>query len=379
MQFDWQTEEDGPLTPEPPQPDPTAAPNRRWFIWLSLTAVILLTGLLVYTQLNRRVDAAHAEIEADVLAAFNLAQQALTQGDAELLTAVLSRQDAQWAREWREVAEEGSYPYAISPLLTGHGDVEIVAVRLNDQLNEAEIVWRRPYTFRGDNGSTETIHLERTDFYYKTVTGWLWTKPPDDYWGGWETWHGRYLTLSYPARDMAMAVLLAEALEAHLDNWCRGELPAFMRCPNQPPWNMRLAVNPATLNRLQQFDYNQTATAGSWSFSPLPAPSLLGRPVDDAGRDALLRYYALQTGLSLIRYSQMRPGQSPSPNSLTQSVALVSRSRTVPLAAARFAAHPRRPTRRPGFPLRQRRRWQPVALQQRCGRMAAPFTGATGL
>jgi hypothetical protein len=122
MQFDWRTEEDDPLTPEPPPPDPTAA-HRRWLIWVALTAVIILSGILVYYQLDRRVDAAYAEIEADVLAAFNLAQQALAEGDAELLASVLSRQDPQWFREWQAVTEEGAYPHAISPLLAGHADI----------------------------------------------------------------------------------------------------------------------------------------------------------------------------------------------------------------------------------------------------------------
>jgi hypothetical protein len=93
---------------------------------------------------------------------------------------------------------------------------------------------------------------------------------------------------------------------------------------------MRLAVNPAALNRPHHYDYNQTATAGSWRFSPLPAPSLFGQPVDDAGREALLRHYALQMGLSFVRYSQMRPAQSPSPNSLMQSVAWLAEAGLYP-------------------------------------------------
>jgi hypothetical protein len=320
MKFDWQTDEDGPLVPESVETRRDTAHRYRWLIWLGLPAVLFLTGFAAYYQLNRRVDAAHLQVEADVLAAFSLAQQALAQGDAELLTAVLSPQDPQWLREWQAVADEGSYPHAISPLLVGHGEIEIVSVSLNDELNQAEIVWRRTYTFHGDNGRSETIRLERTDFYYKTVTGWLWVKPPDDFWGEWESWPGRYLTLYYPARDAATAVPLAEALEAHLDEWCRGELPAFMHCPHQPPWNMRLAVNPTALNRPHQYDYNQTATTGSWRFYPLPTPSLFGQPVDDAGRDALLRHYAWQMGLSLVRYSQMWPTQASSPDNLMQSV-----------------------------------------------------------
>ena len=324
MQFDWRTEEDDPLTPEPPPPDPTTALNRRWLIWLALPVALLLVGFLVYTQLNRRVDEAHLQVEADVLAAFNLAQQALTQGDAELLTAVLSRQDPQWFREWQAVAEEGAYPHAISPLLAGHGDIEIVAISLNDELNQAEIVWRRSLSFRSNNGLTETIQLEWTDFYYKTLNGWLWTQPPDDFWGGWETWSGRYLNLVYPARDAATAVPLAEALEAHLDSWCQGELPVFMRCPYQPPWEMRLAVNPGVLVRVSQSDIDRPASGGSWRFSPLPAPSIMGRPLDEAGLEALLHYYALQTGLTLVRHNLQRPVHYPSPHRRMQAVLWLS-------------------------------------------------------
>ena len=320
MKFDWHTEEDGPFASEEPTAAPTSNASRRLLIGLSVTAVILVATFAVYYQLNRRVDEAQAQIELDVLAAFNLAQQALAQGDAELLATVLSRRDPQWFREWQEVAESSPYPHIISPLLTLQAEPEIVSVTLSNELNEAEIVWRRSYSFRSDNGLTETIQLERTDFYYKTLNGWLWARPPDDFWGGWETWHGRYLTLVYPVRDAATAVPLAEALEAHLDSWCQGELPVFMRCPYQPPWEMRLAVNPGALVRLSQFDISRPASGGNWRFSPLPAPSIIGRPVDEAGQEALLHYYALQTGLILVRYNQQRPAQNPSPNSWMQAV-----------------------------------------------------------
>jgi hypothetical protein len=323
MKFDWHTEEDGPLAPEEPTAAPTPNASRRLLMGLSVTAVILVATFAVYYQLNRRVDEAQAQIELDVLAAFNLAQQALAQGDAELLATVLSRRDPQWFREWQEVAESGPYPHIISPLLTLQAEPEIVSVTLSNELDEAEIIWRRSYSFRSDNGLTETIQLERTDFYYKTLNGWLWIRPPDDFWGGWETWHGRYLTLVYPARDAATAVPLAEALETHLDSWCQRELPVFMRCPYQPPWEMRLAVNPGVLVRVSQFDIGRPAER-NWRFSPLPAPSIMGRPLDEAGLEALLHYYALQTGLTLVRHNLQRPVHYPSPHRRMQAVLWLS-------------------------------------------------------
>jgi hypothetical protein len=320
MKFDWQTDEDGPLVPESGESEPGVTSGYRWLVWLGLPVVVLLSGFFIYYQLNQRVDAAHAEIEADVLAAFNLAQQALIQGDAELLATVLSRQDNQWFREWRDLAADGFHPLAIPPALTASPEMGITAVTLSTELNRAEIARQRPYTLHLGDGLTETIQLEQTDFYYKTVNGWLWTQPEDDYWGGWETWHGRYLTLIYPARDEALALRLAEALEAHLDSWCQGETPPFMRCPDRPPWELRLGNNPATLARLNQFDLSPTTSRNNWRFPTLPTPSLLGRPVDEAGYDALLRHYALQLGVSLARQSQQYPAAYSSPMERMQSV-----------------------------------------------------------
>jgi hypothetical protein len=304
MQFDWRTEGDDPLTPESPRPQP-AAPKHRWLIWLSLTAVIILSGFLVYYQLNQRVDAAHAEIEADVLAAFYLAQQALIQGDPELLATVLSRQDQQWYREWQAVAENGRYPPAIPPLLTAAGDVEVVAVHLSSQLDAAEIVWQRPYRRQSANSGSDHVWLQGIDFYHKTNRGWLWMPPEEDYWGDWQSQTGHYLHLMYPERDEAFAAGLATALDDLLQTWCEGGLPAQLECPTRPPWNLRLARNPEALNNVNLANQGRppTLSASSLPLPALPSPSLLGWPVDEAGQEALRRHYGLQLGTALIQYN----------------------------------------------------------------------------
>jgi hypothetical protein len=307
MQFDWRTEEEDPLTPESPRPQP-AAPKHRWLIWLSLTAVIILSGFLVYYQLNQRVDAAHAEIEADVLAAFYLAQQALIQGDPELLATVLSRQDQQWYREWQAVAENGRYPPAIPPLLTAAGDVEVVAVHLSSQLDAAEIVWQRPYRRQSANSGSDHVWLQGIDFYHKTNRGWLWMPPEEDYWGDWQSQTGHYLHLMYPERDEAFAAGLATALDDLLRTWCEDGLPAQLECPTRPPWNLRLARNPGALNNVNPANQGRppTLSASSLPLPALPSPSLLGWPVDEAGQEALRRHYGLQLGTALIQYNVQR-------------------------------------------------------------------------
>ena len=307
MQFDWRTEEDDPLTPEPPPPDLTAASNRRWLIWLAVPAVIILAGLLVYAQLNRRVDEAHLQVEADVLAAFNLAQQALTQGDAELLTAVLDRGDVQWSREWGELAENGRYPLPIPPLLTPHDELDITAVNLSSELDKAEIVWRRPYTLHTGDAPEQIVYLQHIHFYEKKPTGWVWRPPDDESWGEWHTEMGQYLNLTYSELDEAFALPLAQELDALLTGWCEGELPANMQCPTRPSWTLRLNRNPASLSQTN----NRPPMGGTNNLplTPLPTVSLLGEPVDAAGLDALRRYYALQVGVALGQFNLNRSPQ----------------------------------------------------------------------
>jgi hypothetical protein len=306
MKFDWQTDEDGPLVPESVETRRDTAPRYRWLIWLTFPAVLLLTGFAVYTQLNRRVDAAHAEIEADVLAAFNLAQQALTQGDAELLATVLYREDVQWFREWGEVAENGRYPLPIPPLLTPHDELDITAVNLSSELDKAEIVWRRPYTLYTGSAPEQIVYLQHAHFYEKTAIGWLWRPPDNESWGEWHTEIGQYLNLTYSESDEAFALPLAQELDALLTGWCEGELPAGIHCPTRPPWTVRLNRNPASLDRSNQTPTIPPSSASHLPMPPLPTITLLGEPVDEAGVTALRRYYALQIGAALIQFSRYR-------------------------------------------------------------------------
>jgi hypothetical protein len=319
MKFDWQTDEDGLLVPESVESRRDSAPRYRWLIWLGISAVLLLTGLAVYYQLNRRVDAAHAEIEADVLAAFNLAQQALAQGDAELLATILYREDSQWAREWEGVAQEGRYPPHIPPLLMPDGAAEVTAVRFTTELDEAEITWRRPYALQSGDHNGQIIYLQHTDFYRKTPVGWRWTPPPDDFTGEWLTESGDYLSLIYPARDAETALRLAASLDASLQSWCEGDLPAQLSCPTRPPWNLHLNRSPATLNRVDQLHDSLRippppppgSSATGFSLPALPAIWLLGEPLDEAGHEALRRHFTLQLAVALIRHNQAGTATPP--------------------------------------------------------------------
>jgi hypothetical protein len=179
-------------------------------------------------------------------------------------------------------------------------------VTLSPDLQTAELTELLPYQITGGEQLSETVWLEQTFFYQRQEESWLLKPLPDDetYWGGWQNYEpGDNLTLIYPQRDEDFAIFLGDRFKALIAQIC-GD--SSMECPNNFNLEIRLTREPASIQVLNDSISNVffSSNLGSYHFS-FPTPTLLGRPVDEAGNEALYHGYAnWLAALMAFRYTK---------------------------------------------------------------------------
>ncbi|MCP5094773.1 MAG: hypothetical protein GY943_04395, partial [Chloroflexi bacterium] len=98
MSFDWQTEDDVNWD-EPERPSPSSPPRPRRWPWVVVVLLLLGTAVYgLYRELSQRVDVATAAVEADLLASYDVVQQAIRQQDMDLLSTFMSGRDPDWVQ-----------------------------------------------------------------------------------------------------------------------------------------------------------------------------------------------------------------------------------------------------------------------------------------
>jgi len=128
----------------------------------------------------------------------------------------------------------------------------------------------------------------------------LLSPPADDraYWGNWEQDERDNLTLTFPRRDEEIAVRLAGELDSFLAELCAINTVA---CPPDFKLTLRLEIDPTSLRRLGELPYPlRASSAATEDRISLPTPSLIGKPVDEAGFRALRRGYAGWIGTAIV-------------------------------------------------------------------------------
>ena len=288
MSFDWQTErnQDSEQS-ERWLPEPRLRPRRRR-LWILLPLALVVAAIVVAgRQVNERVvDVTYATKE-DVLSSHALARRAAAQKDEELWVSLLSGHSGEWLEAQKErllhglLFEDSLRPFGFRPLARPAADPEVT---LNPELSEAVVQEVQPFAVDAGEGLTSTIHLIQTFVYRRGEQRWLLSPPDDDFWGARQTLDGALLTLIAPERDQELAVRLGRDIDAKLDETCR-ELVA---CPQSFRVRLRLEKDPATVNEAAEVG----RLLGAEQTLTLPAPTLLGVPVDDGGYDALYRVYA---------------------------------------------------------------------------------------
>lgn len=304
-QFDWRTEDDASWR-EPPKPLPPDPRKRPWGVIVFILLVLLAAGFVVYRQLDRQIDAATTAVQTDVLATHNLVQTAVSRSDLELFRSQLSGRDPAWTetqeslladeliqgREfWGWQQPNFSPPLTLADLTAVSGPL---ALTLAPDLNSAELQFPLTYLVTKADGVTETITLAQTAVYRRGKNRWLLAPPEEAFWDGWVTNRGDLLTLIYPQRDRLVAEQLAADLEVMLRQLC--ETFPDLACPDDLHISLRLDADPAIV--LTATDW-ETFLDGGLTLH-LPAPTLMGQPVDQAGYDALYRAYGAQVATAVI-------------------------------------------------------------------------------
>ena len=166
------------------------------------------------------------------------------------------------------------------------------------------------------NGETESIHLEVTRKFIRERDSWLLAPfgADKEYWGEWEKEEFNQLILIFPAKDGEIGRRLAPALHQLIAEICDNP---DVQCPRGFSLQLRLDRNERSLPILNEHLGNIGLGTSLSLFSlNLPAPTLIGRPVDDAGYQALYSGYAgwvaaaIASGFGVSEISGTREGQT---------------------------------------------------------------------
>jgi hypothetical protein len=290
MNFDWQTDEEDRWE-EPEAAAEPAAEERSRFLsrrWLATGIVLLLAvgiGSLLYWQLKVRVDQGAKRVEEDVLATFTLVRSIAKDGDRELFVSVLSGRDPGWTSIQKDLMDAGAlFDRSAFGFQSDGAEPAIVSVELSPDLMEAAVTSEEGYTIDVGNGVTESVRLQQTTVFRLGGQRWLLAPPENDFWGDWAVYEGTWLRLTYPERDAAIGERLGFDLDEKLGQMCSA-LPGLL-CP-PVPFHVHLDRSPAGFLAL----VNRPAFWAEGRII-LPAPALVGLPLDEAGYQALYRGYA---------------------------------------------------------------------------------------
>jgi hypothetical protein len=305
--FDWQTEEDEGFDPhrEATAVDANPSPYRAYAgIFLLVVALLAGAGWLGYRQLRQRVEDSTAAARHDVLSSYELVSTAVARNDDELLTILLSGRSASWSETQKKLVEQDLLlDRAFAGLRRQEEPATLVEVVVLPDLLVAEVTYRQLYTavpvtaVPAAAESARTIALQHTAVYRRGDDRWLLAPPGPEFWGNRIVSRGRHLTLAYPERDAPVSERLAADLEGALINACRRL--RGLTCPADLQLHVILVDDPASLLEMAT---PETGLNGAASIR-LPAPTLFGLPVDEAGYQALYRAYAGRV-LALFLISQ---------------------------------------------------------------------------
>jgi len=283
--FDWHTDEENSwetlASPEPKRPP------RRWRpLWLLLLLLVGVGGF-GYWQLQQRLAAATAAVTEDVSASYRLLHQAAVRKDAELFNTLIAGGDRSWVRAQRELLAQGllldRWPLGLK-LPAAEPDIGAVIPSLD--LSRAELQVTQQYTVDQGQGVAKSITLRRVVTYRRGQNRWLAAPPPPDFWGEWQVADGRLLTLVYPRRDETIALRLLTDLETQWLKSC--QVLSEVQCTRDLRLLVRLSTDPDALATAADVS---VMLSGRPTLN-LPAPTLVGLPLDEAGYQALLRGYA---------------------------------------------------------------------------------------
>lgn len=306
MSFDWQTEEDGEWEDRTWQETRETAvpPKTPWRTILIIVVLISVAGVIIYRQFNDRLDETTLAVESDIFASHNLLSRAASNQDGDLGKAVLSGRDKGWSQVQTDLIGNGlfyenpTFGLSLTDTTTAYEPLfreneRFIDLQIDPDLSGAELSYTRDYmAFTGDG--LQTVTLQQTAVYRRGETRWLLSPPLDEFWGEWQTAEDENITFIYPLRDEEVVLQLIEDLPDLLEEVCQ-ELTE-LNCSSDTSIQIRFDTDPESL--LESADPANLYEAHL--RLNLPAPTLVGLPIDNDGYQALRNAYGAQLVAALI-------------------------------------------------------------------------------
>jgi hypothetical protein len=286
MGFEWKTDDEetqAAVWREEKRSRRVHTPRWRWYLLLLIAAVAAVAYL--WRLADQRVEASLEQARADVRVSRDLVERAAATADVELIRTVLSGRDEDWTAVQRDLVEAGNGYTWIGRLLSlaPAGEADEVSLSFDPALRTAELVVAQPYTAPAAGG--ETAILEQTFVFRRGSNRWLLAPPDAEFWGQQHSLSTALGSFLFPARDRELARDLALDLERDVRAYCTlvGE-----GCPEDLQVTITFDPDVESLVRFE----DGREMMGSGAEITLPAPTLLGRPQNDAGYDALHSAYS---------------------------------------------------------------------------------------
>lgn len=299
--FVWETEEDEEKEWPSPEEEVTVkappSPTRKWLYFLPILALLVLTIIVIYNQFQRRIAETEAARTEDIVSSFELIQLAAAEQDEELLIPLLSGRDLGWVDAQLDATAVGTLfdRTSFGLQLAGEPTIAPETTQFNERLDAAELTIQQPYLDPYGN----TITLERTLQFREGSDRWLWAPLEEEFWGESMTMLNADATLeiAYPERDTAVIERIMPTIEQQIAILCTDNGAIQLSCEDFVI-SVEFATNPAVLVGPTNPRF-WLQTDGRLELT-LPTPTLLGRPVDEAGYEALTRAYAAPIITQLI-------------------------------------------------------------------------------
>ncbi len=312
-QFDWQTDEDEWSDSETSesvvaeQINSTRDIKRTISIVLGGFIVILLGVGLLFTQIQKRAEAATDQITDTLLATHTLLQQAALSEDDELFTLTLLP-----SNEWRELQQEllarnlfwnrSALGLWLDLETFDPEDVSQIEVVFAPDLQQAEVTAVLPYVTMQEDNTLTPVALQKTAVYKQVNGSWQYIPYPANYWGEVKTFRGRNLTVKAPQQDAEISERLMRDIDQLIATAC--SLPE-LTCPSRLQVELEFLIDQQSnfnLNQSYEIRTVYRASKGRELQVDLPTPTLVGLPVDEAGYEALYRGYAAQVMARIVHY-----------------------------------------------------------------------------
>ncbi len=328
VKFEWQADQEHEWTEEQ---DVTpgrgglawaVSLRKHWRIWLPLLILMILVGSVAYILLNRQANETSHFVSNDVLASYQLVTQTVASRDVDLFATMLFPYSRGWSTTQVQLVDRQLFwdrtalglwaaPYLIQV------DPQVM---LAPDLQTAVVETQMPYIIELSDTVTETVVLVETAVYANNDGQWQMAPPDDAFWGQTRTTQGDYLRMSYPERDTAVSQRLVVDLDMLLADLCR------LRDANcSPNFQLRLTLDTdesqfLALERDFRTIFPRRGSSNTLSLT-LPAPTLVGLPLDEAGYDALLHGYA--GWLTAVLYTEFNRNQQPDYQTISQALAQI--------------------------------------------------------